>query len=261
MTLVSTEPKKIYLCMDVTPITTSGIYHNSNLWLISLSSDGSNWITIADKNLWATSTDITSTDSYWNYYQWWNNHWFSYAEAIWGTITTSSTQVNASNYWPWSYYNSSTFITSWSALKGRWDTSNNSNLWWGTTWTNDAMKWPCPEWFHIPSMSEWIAVFGMLNTTMWITPNNIRTYLKYPQSWFIWYDWWTSPSYTTNAYMRYSTRKWNESWYYYSYNTSFLPASNYIDYQDYTYNTYWLPIRPFKNEAVQPRVWEWTKLN
>lgn len=47
---------------QVQPITTAGIYHSPSLWLISLSSDWTNWITIADKNLGAT-TVWNGTDS------------------------------------------------------------------------------------------------------------------------------------------------------------------------------------------------------
>ena len=36
------------------PIRTSWIFRNQTEWIISLSSDWTNWITIMDKNLWAT---------------------------------------------------------------------------------------------------------------------------------------------------------------------------------------------------------------
>lgn len=103
------------------------IYHNSSLWLISISSDGSNWITIMDKNLWATtvynSGDTLSEANCWNYFQRWNNYGFPFT---W-SVTVSTSTVDASTYWPWNYYSSSTFISySWS-----WDSSNNKNLrWW-----------------------------------------------------------------------------------------------------------------------------------
>lgn len=109
---------------------TAWIYHNSQLWLISISSDWTTRYTIADKNLWATAVynfwDTLSQSNCGNYYQWWNNYWFP---RTW-SVTTSSTRVDASWYWP-SSYNSSTFITA------QWfnrDTSNNANLWWWVTW-------------------------------------------------------------------------------------------------------------------------------
>lgn len=103
------------------------IFYNSSEWLISISSDWTAWITIADKNLWATTVwnngnTLTASNCGW-YYQWGNNYMFPFS---WAT-TTSSTQVNASSYWPWNYYSSSTFIlNSWT-----WDSSDSKNLrWW-----------------------------------------------------------------------------------------------------------------------------------
>lgn len=57
-------------------ITQAGIYHNEELWLISMSADGENWITIDDKNAGARSSDIEDELSYWWYFQFWNSHGF-----------------------------------------------------------------------------------------------------------------------------------------------------------------------------------------
>jgi len=107
------------------------ICHSSTLWLISISSDWTNWTTIADKNVWATTVwnywDTLSASNCWWYFQQWNNYMFPYS---WN-ITTSSNQVNASTYWPWNYYNSSTFITN---SNKTWDSSVNLNLWWWVDW-------------------------------------------------------------------------------------------------------------------------------
>ena len=106
------------------------IYRDDTNWIITLSSDGETWITIADKNLWATTVyndwDTLSQANCWNYFQRWNNYWFP---RTWGA-TTSSTQVDASGYWPWNYYSSSTLIIvtdspyDWSSVK------NNNLRWW-----------------------------------------------------------------------------------------------------------------------------------
>lgn len=114
-----------------TSIEAGWIFWNSPEWLISLSSDWQTWITIQDKNLWATqvwnSWDNCSEANCGKYYQWWNCYWFSFT---W-SITTSSTKVNASWYWPWNYYTSSTFITTNGSIR---DSSNNYNLRWWVTW-------------------------------------------------------------------------------------------------------------------------------
>jgi len=115
------------------------IYHNSTLGLISLSSDWTTWITIADKNLWATSVwnngDTLSAANCWYYYQRGNNNWFAWS---W-SLTTSTTLVDASSYWPWNYYSSSTFIKP-SSSPYSWDSSNNLNLRWWETWAT-YFKW------------------------------------------------------------------------------------------------------------------------
>ena len=115
-------------------------------------------ITIMDRNLWAITNDITNPDSYWYYYQWWNNYGFP---SNW-SVKTSSSQVNASWYGPWNYYESETFIVRTSSSY-RWDTTNNRNLWWWIwdtlssrwAWTNEDRQWPCPIGYHVPSTLEW----------------------------------------------------------------------------------------------------------
>ena len=88
------------------------IFHNPTDWLISISSDGTTWYTLMDKNLWATTVynywDTLSYANCGNYYQRWNNYWF-WENA--SQITKSSTQVNVTWYGPWNYYKSSTWIT------------------------------------------------------------------------------------------------------------------------------------------------------
>lgn len=113
-----------------TALYSDKIYHNSTLWLISVK-NWSSWITIQDKNVWATtvynSWDTLSEDNCGKYYQRWNNYWFPWT---W-SVTTSWETVNASTYWPWNYYNDSTF-----RLSPQRDSSNNQNLrWWVTQWS------------------------------------------------------------------------------------------------------------------------------
>jgi len=145
-----------------TSIEAGGIFWSSVGWLISLSSDWQTWITISDKNLWATqvwnSWDTLSEANCGKYYQRWNNYWFSWD---W-TITTSSTQVDASAYWPWNYYSSSTFINR-SSSPFNWDSSNNNNLRWWVTWivttenaiTNTGVLSVNGQTWHVTVESWW----------------------------------------------------------------------------------------------------------
>lgn len=221
-----------------------GIYHNTDLWLISLSSDGITRYTIADKNLWATtvwnSWDTLSEANCWKYYQRWN---------IWGFTwnwydSMSRWQVNAQNYWPWNYFNNSTFRTSYM----NWDSSNNTNLRWNTTNTNVARKWPCPSWYHIPTKDErwiiysiWTALGG--DSSDW---TNFGISLKLPFAWY------RSLNYVTSSQWAYCIC-WTSSPYNDGYNSYALKfGTSSINSEATTYRSEWHSIRPFKNEAVQP---------
>ena len=107
------------------------IFTNWSGEFISVSGDGTNWVTIYNKNLWASNQRepgyIPANSNAWLFYQWWNNYWFT-----WDSWDWSYYPVSASWYGPWNYYNKSTFITChWIDLS--WDSSWNANLWgWAT---------------------------------------------------------------------------------------------------------------------------------
>ena len=167
-----TVPTSSWTKLYWTSIESWWIFWSSTDWLISISSDWQTWITIADKNLWATtvwnSWDTLSEANCGKYYQRWNNYGFP---RTW-SVTTSSTQVDASNYWPWNYYSSDTFIKDgWG-----WDSGDNWNLWWWVTqWTfQDGEK------------------ISAINTTQ---ADVDSTAPSNPSEWDLWYD-------TTNSAMK-----------------------------------------------------------
>lgn len=242
------------------------IYHNSSLWLISLSSDWTNWITMADKNLWATvvynSWDTLDNSNCWKYYQRWNNYWFE----AWTTYTTSWTRVNASTYWPWNYYNSSTFIIRSSYPYG-WDSSDNGDLRWWVTWPTtwggnteikkvymwktpiSMNKWPCADGFHIPSFDE-VGTLVAAMTALWqASASSRRNYLKIPQSWRLKSNW--TIEYLTDRSFFWTTRKMPIF-------TDSYNACTIRDWYDVTASnsglssSYWLSIRPFKDIVAVP---------
>jgi len=241
MTLVQSEPKKIYIWVDVQPITTAWIYHNSELWLISLSSDWANWLTIADKNLWATQVwnewDTLSEANCGKFYQWWNNYWFPFD---W-TFNKSSTKPNAS--WYVSNYSNSTFITTASSDTTKdWSSTTNNNLWWWE-WTTTQRKWPCATWFHIPTNTE-LNVFRTLASMIWW---NISNYIKMPVHRYITYSWAYMDTYQEYYFWTSSTdANPSLSWVYNVYVFTWTAWTSSI------FKTGWHLIRPFKNEAVQP---------
>ena len=173
-------------------------------WTIKISDcDGTNQdtcttITILDRNLWATSNDIESEDSYWYHFQWWNNYWFKPCtsenckdfpneESMW------TTQVQPGNisipytspiFYIDPIWNKTNWINDASKIDMRWWTTNS------TTDLFDSMgdqinfeniesiseytssddrkvtnavqrQWPCPDWFHVPSLWEYIKVLDI----------------------------------------------------------------------------------------------------
>lgn len=125
------------------------IYYNSVGWWISIHQLDWTWVTMRDKNVWASVVwnqwDTMSETNCWKFFQLGNNYWFPYT----GATNTDPTTVDASAYGPSNPYSSSTFIT-----VTPWDNSNNMNLWWGTSSLITDKQWPCPSWSHVPTYSE-----------------------------------------------------------------------------------------------------------
>ena len=171
------------------------VFHNTTLWLISISGNGTDWITIADKNVWATvvwnSWDTLSANNVWNFYQWWNNYWFPFSWAS----TTSSTQVDATGYWPGNYYSSDTFITD-----PTWQTSKNLNLWW---WVNPTWTWTqsgviSNTWVLSFNWNTWNVSWLQISPDSPLTPK------------YVWY--WTQAQY--DALSQYYTDEENDTVYF-----------------------------------------------
>ena len=104
-------------------LMTTWIYWSSTLWLISIQ-NGSSWITMSDKNLWATNV----LDN-WLFYQFWNNTWYTYNAS---PYVTSKPTISI-RYWPGDYY-------TWSFVRvssgnGWFNWTNNNIWWWVTNWT------------------------------------------------------------------------------------------------------------------------------
>ena len=209
-------------------------------WLCD-TDDISAWsYTIASCNLW-TTTAWTWTESYWSYFQWWNNYGFS------PSPTTNSNPVDASSNWPWNYYSSSTFITN-TTSPNDWSSSPNTNLWWWsglTTVTNPTaqqesdMQWPCPSWYHIPTRDEWWWLYVAL---MWTySDSQIRNLLNIPYSWFKW-TWQSYNVYQEWIYWHYwaSSDNWSNSWWIYLSSTIWMNQGSYS-------RSDWRSIRCFKN--------------
>lgn len=190
-------------------------YWGDSYWEIKLT-DWTTTITIADRNVWATTYYTygagLSQANCGCYFQWWNNYGFPFTGSA-STISTSSTQVDASSYGPGNYYKRRIFIKQ----VGSWDSSNNDNLRWDTTNTDEARQWPCDSWYHVPTVTElqnlWTLVQSITQATTWA---QLRDYCLFPfvgsRSWYDaaiygngdWGYYWTSSprdSYASYVYL------------------------------------------------------------
>lgn len=207
--------------------------------------------TLWSKNLWADYDFIPWTSPLtkqycWYLYQRWNNYWFDW---FW-TFNTDISQVDTTWYWPWNYYNDGTF-RSWAYWD--WSSPSNDNLWWSYVWTVEAMQWPCPTWYHVPSLDEFNNIQSILVQLYWYSDWMawFYKYLRMPLAWMI-YEW--------NA-----IRIWNE-WHYRCATPVIWWDSAYWLYIISNMNTipwskrkFWYSIRPFRNVPIMPDEY-WTKI-
>lgn len=196
------------------------IIHNEDEWIITIYTwDYSYWITIQDKNLWAAKV----WDN-WNYYKWWYNIPIVVEDK-------DDTEYGNENSW-------------W------WGSDNEENNYWYdkinhvvTNATN--RKWPCPEWYHIPSRWEWIELVNIYN----IIKNDGGVFyndLKLPLAWHVHIPWWqiqferSAWAYHSSSFAR--IEYWDINYY------KTKITSNYImTYETSNISQHWESIRCFKN--------------
>lgn len=196
------------------------IYWNETLGLISLSNGDGNWITIADKNLWWSTSNPTV-------FQFWNNYKFVYPTVP--TISTSSVSITSSQV-P-SKYSSSTFINK---STGQYSWSYYTDLRWETTNTSVARKWPCDNWYHVPSRAE-LTSFNEMKLSIWTIPYTTLYPLWTEYAWLV-FDW---TAFAGSSVIRLSS----------TYNIQYKPSSNTITGLT---SGWWYQIRPFANLPVEP---------
>ena len=226
------------------------IYHNKGEKLISMSADLVNWYTIRDRNLWASNTDITSIDCRWNYYQWGNWYWWATPNHI---SSTSTTKVDTTGYWPWNYYSNSTFI--YDSNGWWWSSVDNRNLWGWESQTITDRQWPCDTGFHIPTMAEWMTIFGV-GATMWAWTVNWNTIswdaplyllLYYAQAYYDSISWEDPSSGWGNPWLRCSSSNSTDNW-----QCILINSINSISTQPPQRTTWGYWVRPFKDTPVVP---------
>ena len=159
------------------------IIHDKDNDTIIIYDDRWNRAILADKNLWATEcwkSGATTSNNSGNWYQWWNNYWFTWNSTSW---SKSSSTIDATGYWPGNYYSSSTFRNCW---EKNWSNPDNTNLWWYDVWTEAARQWPCTSWRHVPSIFEWDFVVYIWKYVTWYDEydmDEFRGHFYIPTTW------------------------------------------------------------------------------
>jgi len=152
--------------------TSTNIYGLCDTQNIIVCSWNGTWYEISACDVW-TNTIWTR----WWYFQWWNN----------ADLTSASTTTiqfpDTTSYQPSTFSNPIFIINNW---PNDWTSQQNDNLWWDTTDTNIARKWPCRIWYHIPSQGEWVELYSLL----WSSPMTMISTLFMPLTGYkYWYDW------------------------------------------------------------------------
>ena len=265
-------------------------------WTITVySPDWSYGIVIQDRNVWATMTwgwKNAPIASYWNYYQRWNNYGFSSDPNA--TISITWTKVDTSWYWPNNPYSSSTFITwgewynnwesDWSSIRNDnlrwWEWDDDTNWWWLTS--NNPItgrQWPCPEWYHVPSIWEldeltvmWynnkydadLPTWYVIEEVNSLYRDDVNIYLAFTEdllmpltSYRDWMQWKLD-----DDYIGLLGNIWSSSSYSYmgfTLSLTMIPREIYVDPGYYRSSA--IPVRCFKNERVYPDTSETLTLN
>ena len=147
-----------------------------------------NHYTLMDRNMWATGIynnnySNPNINSLWYYYQWWNNYWFdSKADNPGNLNNITGNTVDVSSY-SWSNpYESYWFVGKDSNSKN-WMKSVNKNLWWWEESDVSHRQWPCPDWYHVPSVDEWRWLVTSYSNVIngWL---KLSRYLLLPAAWY-----------------------------------------------------------------------------
>ncbi len=214
---------------------------------------------LMDRNLWATTNNKNSTDSYGYYYQWWNNYWFKndgYPSNSWYDLIINNDQDN-NPWWPWNYFYSNKFIKR-SSNPYRRDYDNNMNLWWWENQKNIDLDrtGPCPTWYHIPDYNEWYGIRDLINKELtnnsnycsWELDTLAKCFLSKLNLPFVGrINYWNAAVDSSSSTDYRSSTRWDNSDDWLSHGAMAIDIYWNGVYGYHTYRAFALPIRCFKN--------------
>ena len=258
--------------------------NSMSFWTISITNpdNPSEWFTIMDRNLWATSNDINNPNSYGYKYQWGNNYGFQddCTPTDWQNCSDSTT--NKSTY-DWAIredkYNNNWYFNKkfikWRNYRA-WAQNHDWIRWWGWDnvknhrWLDNIWKteinrqWPCPEWYHVPSAWEWekLAEYWWKQNNYPVTKslrwwwnfpdydpyndkprNEFQQYFKLPMAGYRYYEDWTISNYEAWYWSSSPKGSWEPN------EAKAIILWQYSLWEGrYWYRTYWYSIRCFKNK-------------
>ena len=121
----------------------------NNIWTITLKDPKTSAsVTIMDKNLWAESVGVDK-NSYWYYFQWWNNHGLKTVDS---SNRTTQKAVYKDSYYSHGYDGEWKFIVWGTDYWENW--AHYNSLWWNES-KESSRYGACPTGYHIPTMKEW----------------------------------------------------------------------------------------------------------
>ena len=208
----------------------------NKIWTITYSDHEWNSITMLDRNLWAIES-WTWKKSYWYYFWRGNNYWFKEAWRI-------SDEGRWWNYsWNNPYVNKDINLNSYNANRDLWWWSNDNE---GNSWNpyvnNWYMRqWPCPAWYHIPSVWERTRLIRMwFKDEYWMD-------IEYIDWMFYQYYWNLVDEFTKDFRLPYAWSEEENIWKVWQYWWSSLWDSRY----NYAYE-----LRLFPKKEIDVKIWE-----
>lgn len=125
---------------------------------------------------------------------------------------------------------------------------------WISIWniSYNARRWPCPEWFHVPSQNEWIWVYNIMAMIWEIDSSLWSMILHMPLAWYREYlDGGVNLQWSSGYYWSSAPESSNTSF------MLFLNPPYAANTSAYTSRADWCSIRPFKDTFVSPTTADW----
>lgn len=180
-------------------------------------------------------------------------------------ITVAGSNLNWPSNWRYYWWSNINATNIWEEYNNNWWWAEDSEENWYNAWWNENRRWPCPEWWHVPSKWEWYDLSiswckldetcnEHLNQVNW----NIYAVQRYPD----WLNFWTTFWLNLNDWGYWtSTPSWTEQAYNFSFDgwtvSSLVPSPrNYRYYVRCFKNPKTIFSLTFKNKSDETIIWD-----